>query len=104
MNKILLLKLFAFSIVIFSQTGWSASAATTVKSCDRLVTFDEPPQRAISNDVNLIDLVLLQSLIMVGTPNRQQFFISKRKTHRLQTKHLSMTQKCLSMVKKLPLS
>ena len=68
MKKILLLKLFVFSVVIFFQTGWAASAATTVKSCDRLVTFDEPPQRAISNDVNLTEMMLVLGLAdrMVG--------------------------------------
>ena len=68
MKKILLLKLFVFSFVIFFQTGWAASAATTVKSCDRLVTFDEPPQRAISNDVNLTEMMLALGLTdrMVG--------------------------------------
>ncbi|MFN3346836.1 MAG: iron ABC transporter substrate-binding protein, partial [Candidatus Bipolaricaulaceae bacterium] len=30
----------------------------TVKSCNREVTFDAPPARAISNDVNLTEMML----------------------------------------------
>ncbi|MBL8563218.1 MAG: ABC transporter substrate-binding protein [Gemmobacter sp.] len=44
----------------------SASAAlaqpVTVKSCDREVTFDAPPARAISNDVNLTEMMLVLGL------------------------------------------
>jgi len=44
----------------------SASAAmaqpVTVKSCDRDVTFDAPPTRAISNDVNLTEMMLVLGL------------------------------------------
>jgi iron complex transport system substrate-binding protein len=44
----------------------SASAAlafpVTVKSCDREVTFDEAPARAIANDVNLIEMMLALGL------------------------------------------
>lgn len=44
----------------------SATAATafpvTVKSCDREVTFDAPPARAISNDVNLTEMMLVLGL------------------------------------------
>ncbi len=34
----------------------------TVKSCDRDVTFDAPPTRAISNDVNLTEMMLVLGL------------------------------------------
>jgi iron complex transport system substrate-binding protein len=48
----------------------SASMAfpVTVKSCDREVTFDEPPTRAVANDVNLIEMMLVLGLSdrMVG--------------------------------------
>ena len=50
----------------------SASAApafpVTVKSCDREVTFAAPPQRAVSNDVNLTEMMLALGLSdsMVG--------------------------------------
>ena len=45
-----------------------ASAETTVKSCDRTVTFDAPPQRAVANDVNLTEMMLVLGLAdrMVG--------------------------------------
>ena len=43
-------------------------AQTTVKSCNRSVTFETPPQRAISNDVNLTEMMLVLGLAdrMVG--------------------------------------
>ena len=43
-------------------------AQTTVQSCDREVTFDAPPQAAISNDVNLTEMMLVLGLAdhMVG--------------------------------------
>ncbi len=46
----------------------SAMAQTTVQSCDRTVTFDAPPQAAISNDVNLTEMMLVLGLTdhMVG--------------------------------------
>jgi len=46
----------------------SAMAATTVQSCNREVTFDTPPQAAISNDVNLTEMMLVLGLAdrMVG--------------------------------------
>jgi len=45
-----------------------AMAQTTVQSCDRTVTFDAPPQAAISNDVNLTEMMLVLGLAdnMVG--------------------------------------
>lgn len=46
----------------------SVFAQTTVQSCDRTVTFDTPPQAAISNDVNLTEMMLVLGLAdrMVG--------------------------------------
>ncbi|MEM9787170.1 MAG: ABC transporter substrate-binding protein [Pseudomonadota bacterium] len=46
----------------------AAAAETTVQSCDRTVTFDAPPERAISNDVNLTEMMLVLGLAdrMVG--------------------------------------
>lgn len=50
----------------------STSAAfaypVTVKSCDREVTFDKAPERAVSNDVNLTEMMLVLGLTdrMVG--------------------------------------
>ena len=45
-----------------------ALAETTVQSCNRTVTFAEPPERAISNDVNLTEMMLVLGLAdrMVG--------------------------------------
>lgn len=45
-----------------------ASAETSVESCNRTVTFDAPPARAISNDVNLTEMMLVLGLTehMVG--------------------------------------
>ena len=58
-----------FIITIFMS--FSASfllAETTVKSCNRTVTFENPPERAISNDVNLTEMMLVLGLAdrMVG--------------------------------------
>ena len=39
-----------------------AFAQTTIKSCNRNVTFETPPQRAISNDVNLTEMMLVLGL------------------------------------------
>ncbi|GAA6178902.1 ABC transporter substrate-binding protein [Shimia sp. NS0008-38b] len=46
----------------------SVAAETTVQSCDRTVTFDGPPKAAISNDVNLTEMMLVLGLAdhMVG--------------------------------------
>ncbi|MEL7133848.1 MAG: iron ABC transporter substrate-binding protein, partial [Pseudomonadota bacterium] len=38
--------------------GGAAAAQTTVQSCNRTVAFDAPPERAISNDVNLTEMML----------------------------------------------
>ncbi|MEM8655695.1 MAG: ABC transporter substrate-binding protein [Pseudomonadota bacterium] len=58
---------------IFASIGLTlaaslASAETTVQSCNRSVTFDAPPERAISNDVNLTEMMLVLGLAdrMVG--------------------------------------
>ena len=49
-------------------TAGIAAAETTVQSCDRKVTFDAPPARAVSNDVNLTEMMLVLGLAdrMVG--------------------------------------
>ncbi len=46
----------------------AAAADTTVESCNRTVTFDTVPERAISNDVNLTEMMLVLGLTdrMVG--------------------------------------
>ena len=59
-----MLTLLAFASII----GGSAFAETTVESCNRTVSFDAPPKRAISNDVNLTEMMLVLGLAdhMVG--------------------------------------
>lgn len=49
-------------------TAGFAAAETTVQSCNRSVTFDSAPERAISNDVNLTEMMLVLGLAdrMVG--------------------------------------
>ena len=62
MKKILTL------LALASIIGGSAFAETTVNSCNRTVSFDAPPKRAISNDVNLTEMMLVLGLAdhMVG--------------------------------------
>ncbi len=59
-------QLFSTLAMTFAATG--ALAQTTVESCNREVTFDEPPKAAISNDVNLTEMMLVLGLTdrMVG--------------------------------------
>ena len=62
MGKILL------NTLSLSLSAGVALAETTVQSCNRTVTFDAPPERAISNDVNLTEMMLVLGLAdrMVG--------------------------------------
>ena len=58
-----------FIITLFMSFNASLLLAeTTVKSCNRTVTFENPPERAISNDVNLTEMMLVLGLAdrMVG--------------------------------------
>lgn len=59
------LVLTAAMLALSTGLAW---AETTVQSCNRTVTFDAPPQRAISNDVNLTEMMLVLGLAdrMVG--------------------------------------
>lgn len=53
------------SATLFASVFAASSAfayPVTVKSCDREVTFDSPPARAISNDVNLTEMMLALKL------------------------------------------
>jgi len=54
--------------VALAVTAGAAFAETTVQSCNRTVTYDAPPARAISNDVNLTEMMLVLGLAdrMVG--------------------------------------
>ena len=55
----------ALALGLFSS---AAFAGATVESCNRTVSFDAPPERAISNDVNLTEMMLVLGLAdrMVG--------------------------------------
>ena len=56
------------TILMILQSVSIIGAQTTIKSCDRDVTFNLPPKRAISNDVNLTEMMLVLGLTdrMVG--------------------------------------
>ena len=55
------------SLVTYLSAG-PLLAEATVQSCNRTVTFENPPERAISNDVNLTEMMLVLGLAerMVG--------------------------------------
>ena len=58
-----------FFTAVFVTFGCSFLLAdTVVESCNRSVTFEKPPERAISNDVNLTEMMLVLGLAdhMVG--------------------------------------
>jgi iron complex transport system substrate-binding protein len=59
---------YAFTTLASFLLVGTAMAQTTVQSCDRQVTFDAPPKAAISNDVNLTEMMLVLGLAdrMVG--------------------------------------
>ncbi|WP_069300687.1 ABC transporter substrate-binding protein [Neptunicoccus sediminis] len=59
---------FTFIAPVVMCIAGGALAQTTVQSCDRQVTFDAPPKAAISNDVNLTEMMLVLGLAesMVG--------------------------------------
>jgi iron complex transport system substrate-binding protein len=48
-----------FSTLIATVIATEMLAQTVVQSCDRKLTFDEPPTAAISNDVNLTEMMLV---------------------------------------------
>ncbi|NKW91340.1 ABC transporter substrate-binding protein [Rhodobacteraceae bacterium R_SAG9] len=53
---------------LLAMSTTATLAETTVDSCNRQVTFDAPPKAAISNDVNLTEMMLVLGLAdhMVG--------------------------------------
>ncbi|RKE78208.1 ABC transporter substrate-binding protein [Rhizobium sp. AG855] len=57
-------RLLSISTILGAVLVASAAAAfpVTVKSCNRDVTFDEAPKRAVSNDVNLTEMMLALKL------------------------------------------
>jgi iron complex transport system substrate-binding protein len=56
------------ALATVSSSVFAAGYPATVKSCNRDVTFDAAPQRAVSNDVNLTEMMLALGLTdqMVG--------------------------------------
>lgn len=62
------MKHIAFGAAALSFSASMAVADTTVQSCNRTVTFDAPPERAVSNDVNLTEMMLVLGLAdrMIG--------------------------------------
>ena len=68
MNLAFKLKIFILSFFLIISFNSLALSKVSVDSCNRTVTFDSPPQRAISNDVNLTEMMLVLGLSdkMVG--------------------------------------
>ena len=68
MNIKLIIKICVLTILMITHSTLATNAQTKVKSCDREVIFDSPPKRAISNDVNLTEMMLVLGLTdrMVG--------------------------------------
>ena len=68
MNLTSRIKIFILSIFLVISFNTLALSKVSVDSCNRTVTFDSPPQRAISNDVNLTEMMLVLGLSdkMVG--------------------------------------
>lgn len=62
------MKNFLVTIILIAFSISIAKADISVQSCDRSVTFDKVPERAISNDVNLTEMMLVLGLAdhMVG--------------------------------------
>ena len=62
------MKKTAITSAAFGLLANIAAAEATVQSCDRTVNFDAPPERAISNDINLTEMMLVLGLAhrMVG--------------------------------------
>ena len=62
MNLASKLKIFILSFFLIISFNSLALSKVSVDSCNRTVTFDSPPQRAISNDVNLTEMMLVLGL------------------------------------------
>ena len=62
MKNIIIISLFTY------LSAGPLLAEATVQSCNRSVTFENPPERAVSNDVNLTEMMLVLGLAdqMVG--------------------------------------
>lgn len=62
------LTIFAAAVLATCTTALADDFPVTVRSCNRDVTFAAPPQRAVSNDINLTEMMLTLGLAnrMVG--------------------------------------
>ncbi|MES2333113.1 MAG: ABC transporter substrate-binding protein [Pseudomonadota bacterium] len=49
-------------LAVFALSSPALAFPVTVQSCNRQVTFDAPPARAIANDVNLVEMMLALGL------------------------------------------
>ena len=68
MKILLLIKFLILNMILITGFTSIAISKTSVQSCNRTVTFDSVPQKAISNDVNLTEMMLVLGLSdrMVG--------------------------------------
>ena len=68
MKILISFKILLLCITLLFSSALSLVAQTQVQSCNRTVTFDTPPTKAISNDVNLTEMMLVLGLSdrMVG--------------------------------------
>ena len=68
MKILISFKILLLCITMLFSSALSLVAQTQVQSCNRTVTFDTPPTKAISNDVNLTEMMLVLGLSdrMVG--------------------------------------
>ncbi|MDG3041771.1 ABC transporter substrate-binding protein [Roseicyclus marinus] len=62
------MKVLAIALALTALAVPALAFPVTVQSCDREITFDAPPERAASNDVNLTEMMLVLGLTdrMVG--------------------------------------
>ena len=68
MKILSLIKFLILNMILITGFTSIAISKTSVQSCNRTVTFDSVPQKAISNDVNLTEMMLILGLSnrMVG--------------------------------------
>ena len=68
MKILSLIKFLILNMILITGFTSIAISKTSVQSCNRTVTFDSVPQKAISNDVNLTEMMLVLGLSdrMVG--------------------------------------
>ena len=62
MKILISFKILLLCITLLFSSALSLVAQTQVQSCNRTVTFDTPPTKAISNDVNLTEMMLVLGL------------------------------------------